>query len=57
MQSYLKENVMGHVLGTKSLAELQGVHPKLVECVKIAITRTQQDFGVHDEPHWSAWLQ
>lgn len=39
---------MGHVLGAKSLAELQGVHPKLVECVKIAITRTQQDFGVHD---------
>lgn len=39
---------MSYVLGKKSLAELNGVHPKLVECVKIAIVRTRQDFGVHD---------
>lgn len=39
---------MAYVLGKKSLAELKGVHPRLVDCVKIAITRTHQDFGVHD---------
>ncbi len=39
---------MPYSLGPKSLRELQGVHPRLVECVKIAIARTSQDFGVHD---------
>lgn len=37
-----------YTLGAKSLAELDGVHPRLVECVKRAIVKTTQDFGVHD---------
>ena len=39
---------MAFVLGSGSLKELTGVHPRLVEVVKIAITLTPVDFGVHD---------
>lgn len=39
---------MAYVLGPKSLAELNGVHPRLVEVVKRAIQLTSVDFGVHD---------
>lgn len=39
---------MPNILGTKSLAELQGVHPRLFAMVNRAIWLTQQDFGVHD---------
>lgn len=39
---------MSYTLGPKSRAELIGVHPRLVECVRIAIARTEVDFGVHD---------
>ena len=35
-------------LGPGSLKELQGVHPKLVEVVKLAIEYTAVDFSVHD---------
>lgn len=35
-------------LGTRSLAELKGVHPDLVAVVKRAIVLTVQDFSVHD---------
>jgi peptidoglycan L-alanyl-D-glutamate endopeptidase CwlK len=39
---------MPYVLGQKSLRELEGVHPRLVACVKRAIQLTPVDFGVHD---------
>lgn len=39
---------MTYSLGSKSLAELDGVHPKLVKIVKRAIELTDQDFSVHD---------
>lgn len=39
---------MAFVLGKKSLAELAGVHPRLVEVVSRAIELTTQDFSVHD---------
>jgi len=39
---------MTYALGAKSIAELQGVHPKLVAVVKRAIELTEQDFAVHD---------
>lgn len=39
---------MTYSLGPKSLQELQGVHPRLVECVTRAIAISSQDFGVHD---------
>lgn len=39
---------MSFSLGPKSLAELRGVHPRLVECVHLAIDRSVVDFGVHD---------
>lgn len=39
---------MSYRLGPKSLAELQGVHPRLVECVHRAILYSPVDFGVHD---------
>lgn len=39
---------MTYSLGPKSLAELDGVHPKLVKIVKRAIELTDQDFSVHD---------
>jgi peptidoglycan L-alanyl-D-glutamate endopeptidase CwlK len=39
---------MAYSLGTRSLAELEGVHPKLVNVVKRAIAITSQDFSVHD---------
>lgn len=35
-------------LGTRSEANLVGVDPRLVECVRLAITRTQQDFCVFE---------
>lgn len=38
---------MTYSLGKKSLSNLNGVHPKLVEVVKGAIGLTTQDFGVH----------
>lgn len=34
--------------GSKSLAELRGVHPRLVECVHRALQLSPVDFGVHD---------
>ena len=37
---------MSYTLGTKSLANLEGVHPDLVRVVKRAITTTTQDFAV-----------
>lgn len=37
---------MTYVLGPKSLERLVGVHPKLVEVVKMAIELTKQDFMV-----------
>lgn len=39
---------MSYSLGPKSIAELRGVHPKLVQCVKLAMARTVVDFAVHD---------
>jgi len=39
---------MTYVLGSKSNAELQGVHPDLVKVVKRAIQITEQDFTVFD---------
>lgn len=35
-------------LGQKSLSELRSVHPRLVQCVQLAIQRSVVDFGVHD---------
>jgi peptidoglycan LD-endopeptidase CwlK len=35
-------------LGPASRKELTGVHPKLVEVDKLAISRSTQDFSVHD---------
>lgn len=34
--------------GSKSLAELRGVHPRLVDCVHRALQLSPVDFGVHD---------
>lgn len=39
---------MAYVLGAKSLARLDGVHPDLVRVVKRAITITPQDFTVQE---------
>jgi peptidoglycan L-alanyl-D-glutamate endopeptidase CwlK len=39
---------MAYVLGSRSLAELEGVHPRLVSVTRRAIVLTEQDFGVHD---------
>jgi peptidoglycan L-alanyl-D-glutamate endopeptidase CwlK len=39
---------LSYVLGSKSLRELRGVHPRLVDVVGRAIQITPQDFGVHD---------
>lgn len=39
---------MAYSLGGRSVAELEGVHPKLIEVVKLAISVTDQDFAVHD---------
>lgn len=36
------------ILGSKSLRELQGVHPDLVDCVKLAIQYSTIDFTVYD---------
>ena len=37
---------MSYKLGTRSLQKLSGVHPDLVAVVKLAITKTTQDFTV-----------
>jgi len=37
-----------YTLGAKSIAELNGVHPKLISVVKRAIEISDQDFSVHD---------
>ena len=39
---------MAFVLGSKSKAELKGVHPLLIELVNRSIEITEQDFSVHD---------
>lgn len=39
---------MAFLLGRASLAELDGVHPKLIGVVQRAIVLTAQDFTVHD---------
>jgi len=39
---------VSYALGKASLAELNGVHPRLVAVVKRAIQLTTQDFTVHD---------
>lgn len=39
---------MAYVLGRRSRAELEGVHPDLVRVVERAIQVTSQDFSVHD---------
>lgn len=39
---------MNYILGKKSLKELEGVHPKLVEIVQYSIQATTIDFSVHD---------
>ena len=39
---------MAYVLGRKSRAELEGVHPRLVAVVEHAIKITAVDFSVHD---------
>ena len=39
---------MPYKLGAKSVRELVGVHPRLVEVVKRAIEISAQDFSVHD---------
>ena len=38
----------GFGLGARSRAELEGVHPSLVEVVELAIELTDVDFAVHD---------
>ena len=39
---------MRYVLGAKSQSKLVGVHPHLTRVVNIAISKTSQDFSVHD---------
>ena len=39
---------MSFTFGPKSKVELRGVHPRLVQCVRLAIDRSVVDFGVHD---------
>lgn len=39
---------MPYSLGAKSMAELQGVDPRLVLVVRAAIVMSKQDFSVHD---------
>lgn len=39
---------MTHSLGAKSAAELVGVHPKMVEFVRLTLRYSEQDFSVHD---------
>lgn len=39
---------MTYILGKKSLANLEGVHPSLVSVVKLAIGMTTQDFTVYE---------
>lgn len=45
---------MTFVLGAKSLANLQGVHPKLADVVERAISLTGQDFTVQEGLRTSA---
>ena len=37
---------MGFKLSQRSLSKLEGVHPKLVEVVKLAITKSPLDFSI-----------
>lgn len=39
---------MSYILGSRSLANLDGVHPDLVRVVRRAITITSQDFTVYE---------
>lgn len=39
---------MTYSLGSKSLAELSGVHPDIIAVEKLAISISKQDFSVHD---------
>lgn len=39
---------MTYSLGTKSRAELKGVHPDVVRFVELTLKYSSQDFGVHD---------
>ena len=39
---------MAYRLGQQSEANLSGVHPDLIACVRRAISRTSQDFGVFE---------
>jgi len=39
---------MGYRLGKRSLSELNGVDPRMVDIVKLAIQYTEVDFSVHD---------
>lgn len=45
---------MTFILGAKSLANLQGVHPKLGAVVQLAISQTAQDFTVQEGLRTSA---
>ena len=37
---------MGFKFGTKSLSKLEGVHPDLVEIMKLAVSKSTIDFGI-----------
>ena len=39
---------MGFKLSQRSLSKLKGVHPKLVEVVKLAITKSPLDFSISE---------
>ena len=39
---------MGFKLSQRSLSKLEGVHPKLVEVVKLAITKSPLDFSISE---------
>jgi len=39
---------MTYILGSNSRKKLEGVHPKLVQVVQLAIQKTTQDFSVYE---------
>ena len=39
---------MGFKLSQRSLSKLEGVHPKLIEVVKLAITKSPLDFSISE---------
>jgi len=39
---------MGFKFGTKSLSKLEGVHPDLVEIMKLAVSKSTIDFGISE---------